>query len=333
MFFDPSFDISSPAVWSSILDSQDELSTHLDTLESHLIHEITLRSTSFFSALSNLQDLHSESASCLGHITDLQESLKEVGEKQARKGLQIIDQQEELRLLRGVGNGVREIGEAQQAMHVAQGLVDGGDWAGAIGCLDDVVNWWSKHLSSSSNTSSSLPLASLSVLSSIPEQVSSMTTDIATQLETALSSLLSSILSRVEDSDTFDEERFRSSVEPMLTGLTRCGSLDKLQSIWREAVTVSIREGSRRVSECPKDCTNPYPDFHSICQSRQPSWTRRKAKIRNREGTSPPLSDNADLQDESGSISEIDGPLSLFTAGYRNVCHITQPSALGRAHR
>lgn len=250
MFFDPTFDISSPAVWSSILESQDDLSTHLDTLESHLIHEITLRSTSFFSALSNLQDLHSESASCLGHITDLQESLKEVGEKQARKGLQIIDQQEELRLLRGVGNGVREIGEAQQAMHVAQGLVNGGDWAGALGCLDDVVVWWAKHsaTSSGSNTNPSIPLASLSVLSSLPDQFSSMTADIATQLETALSSLLSSILSRVEDSDTFDEERFRGSVEPMLTGLTRCGSLDKLQSIWREAVTVSIREGSRRVS-------------------------------------------------------------------------------------
>jgi len=246
MFFDPSFDITSPSVWSSILDSQDDLSSHLDTLESHLIHEITLRSTSFFSALSNLQDLHSESASCLGHITDLQESLKEVGEKQARKGLQVIDQHEELKLLRGVGMGVREIGEAQQAMHVAQGLVDGGDWAGALGCLDDVVNWWSKH-STSSNTAS-LPLAGLSVLSSIPDRFVTMTAAIAAQLETALSSLLSSILSRVEDSETFDEERFRSSVEPMLTGLMRCGSSDKLQAIWREAVTTSIREGSRRVS-------------------------------------------------------------------------------------
>ena len=131
-------------------------------------------------------------------------------------------------------------------MHVAQGLVDGGDWAGALGCLDDVVNWWNKH-STSSNTDS-LPLAGLSVLSSIPDQFVTMTTAIATQLETALSSLLSSILSRVEDSETFDEERFRSSVEPMLTGLKRCGSSDKLQAIWREAVTISIREGSRRVS-------------------------------------------------------------------------------------
>jgi vacuolar protein sorting-associated protein 54 len=114
--------------------------------------------------------------------------------------------------------------------------------------LDDVVNWWSKHSASSSNSVPSLPLASLSVLSSLPEQFTVMTSTIATQLETALSSLLSSILSHVEDSEAFEEDRFRSSVEPMLTGLTRCGSSDKLQSIWREAVTVSIREGSRRVS-------------------------------------------------------------------------------------
>jgi len=246
MFFDPAFDITSPAVWSSILDTQDDLSTHLDTLESHLIHEITLRSTSFFSALSNLQDLHSESASCLGHITNLQGSLKEVGEKQARKGLQIIGQHEEQKLLRDVGTGVREIGEVQQAMHVAQGLVDGGDWAGALGCLDDVVTWWAKH--SASSNGEPLPLSGLSVLSALPEQFTTMTTSVASQLETALSSLLSSILSRVEDSDAFDEERFKSSVKPMLTGLTRCGCADRLQSIWREAVTVSIREGSRRVS-------------------------------------------------------------------------------------
>jgi vacuolar protein sorting-associated protein 54 len=285
MYFDPTFDISSSATWASILDSQDELSTHLDTLESHLIHEITLRSTSFFSALSNLQDLHSESASCLAHITDLQESLKEVGEKQARKGLQIIDQHEELRLLRGVDTGVREIGEAQQAMVVAQGLVDGGDWAGAIGCLDDVVNWWGKHAPSQTGARDHLPLASLTVLSSLPEQFSNMKISIAAQLESALSALLSSILSRVEDSDTFDEEIFRSSVEPMLSGLTRCGSSDKLQDIWREAVTVSIREGSRRVSD-DQYSRGIDTELLSTSQSLLQNSTKKMAKTRNLEGMS-----------------------------------------------
>jgi vacuolar protein sorting-associated protein 54 len=247
LFFDPSFDISSPAVWSSILDSQDELSTHLDTLESHLIHEIGIRSTSFFSALSNLQDLHSESASCLNRITDLQSSLKEIGEKQAQKGIEVIDQHEELRLLRGVESGIREIGDAQEALHVAQGLVEGGDWAGALGCLEDVVKWWNRHSSTASDTSPPLPLVDMPALSALPTTFSSLTSSVAEQLETSLASLLSSILNRVETSGTFDEERFTSSVGPMLVGLLRCGSSDRLQVIWREAVTTSVREGSRKV--------------------------------------------------------------------------------------
>jgi vacuolar protein sorting-associated protein 54 len=248
LFFDPSFDISSPAVWSAILDSQDDLSTHLDTLESHLIHEIGLRSTSFFSALSNLQDLHSESASCLNSITDLQSSLEEVGKKQARKGIEVIDKHKELRLLRGVETGIREIGEAQEALHVAQRLVEGGDWSGALGCLEDVVKWWTRHSSTSTDNTFSLPLADIPALSSLPSDFSSLTTMVASQLETALASLLSSILSRVEGTEIFDEERFRTSVGPMLEGFLRCGSSDRLQAIWREAVTTSIREGSRKVS-------------------------------------------------------------------------------------
>lgn len=250
MLFDSSFDLSSPTTWSSILDSQDELSSHLDTLESHLLHEIGLRSTSFFSALSNLQDLHAESASCLRHITDLQGSLKEIGEKQARKGLDIIDRQEELHTLRGVETGVTELGEVREGLAVAQNLIDGGDWVGGLGCLDDVVKWWTRHSASTSTEdidTSQLPLATLSVLDSAPTQFSTLTTLIAEQLESALSALLSSILTRVGDSESFDEDRFTSSVQPMLSGLIRCGKSDAFEAIWREAVTTSVREGSRKV--------------------------------------------------------------------------------------
>lgn len=259
MFFDDMFDLSSPSTWSSILNSQDELSTHLDTLESHLLHEITLRSTSFFSALSNLQDLHSESASCLSRITDLQGSLKEVGEKQARKGLAIIDKQEDLWVLRGVETGVTEIGEIQESLRVARSLIDGGDWAGGLGCLEDVVKWWDHHSASTSAISAltptiqeeaPIPLSSLSCLSTIPGEFSSLTALAAEQLESALSSLLTSILSRVGTSESFDQDRFKSSVQPMLSGLVRCGKSSSFEAIWREAVTTSIREGSRKVSFC-----------------------------------------------------------------------------------
>lgn len=264
MFFDDSFDLSSPSTWSSILNSQDDLSTHLDTLESHLLHEITLRSTSFFSALSNLQDLHSESASCLNRITDLQGSLKEVGEKQARKGLSIIEKQEDLWVLRGVETGVTEIGEIQESLRVARSLIDGGDWAGGLGCLEDAVKWWDHHSTSATATSglasttqeeSPVPLSSLSCLSNVPSEFSALTALAAEQLESALSSLLCSILSRVGTSESFDQDRFKSSVQPMLSGLVRCSRSSSFEAIWREAVTTSIREGSRKVNFFIR-CTN-----------------------------------------------------------------------------
>lgn len=248
MFFETSFDLSSPSAWSAVLDSQDDLSSHLDTLESHLLHEITLRSTSFFSALSNLQDLHSESASCLSRITDLQSSLKEVWEKQARKGLEIIEKQADLHTCRGVESGIRDIGELQEGLGVARGLIEGGDWAGGLGCLEDAVKWWDRHTSTALVDDSDLPLATLLALASVPSDLTNLTALAATQLESALSSLLASILSRVADSKSFDHHRFTASIQPLLSGLVRCGKSDDLEAIWREAVTTSIREGSRKVS-------------------------------------------------------------------------------------
>ena len=294
MFFDDSFDLSSPSTWSSILDSQDELSTHLDTLESHLLHEITLRSTSFFSALSNLQDLHSESASCLNSITDLQGSLKEVGEKQARKGLSIIDKQEDLSVLRGVERGVTEIGEIQESLRVAKSLIHGGDWAGGLGCLEDVVKWWDRHSTSTPTTTGQsstkreegpVPLSSLSCLSTISAEFSALTTAAAEQLESALFSLLTSILSRVSTSESFDEDRFKSSVQPMLSGLIRCGKSDSFEAIWREAVTTSIREGSRKVSLFRSE-EKVVSSHDSTCLWPLRILRRKKARARRDEGES-----------------------------------------------
>ena len=182
-FFEPSFDLSDPSIWSAVINSdnpqRDALSIHLDTLESHLIHEITLRSTSFFSALSNLQDLHSESASCLSRISDLQDALQEVGEKQALKGIQVLDTEEELRVLRVTEQGVHAVSELEELLRVTKGSVEAGDWAGGLGCLGDMVRWWEGHGSQdtlpvdsdqSPTTTDSilLPLSTLPALVSTP---------------------------------------------------------------------------------------------------------------------------------------------------------------------
>jgi vacuolar protein sorting-associated protein 54 len=236
---------------------QDVLSSHLDTLERHLIHEITLRSTSFFSALSNLQDLHSESASCLSRISELQGSLKKVRTKQARKGLEVIDAQERLRVLRLTEDGVRTMGELEEMLRVARGVVDHGDWAAGLGCLEDVVRWWERHglpegkgrfsTDIEDAGSSPLPLATLPALSTLPEAFDDLTHSIAGQLEAALSSMLLSVLSSAEGGTLFDEADFRGEVEPMLIGLARCRRSGGLEGVWKDVVSLAVREGSRKV--------------------------------------------------------------------------------------
>ncbi|WVQ93468.1 hypothetical protein IAU59_000542 [Kwoniella sp. CBS 9459] len=284
MFFDPQFSLSNPSTWDELIgDSfssaskgddgengrdgvlQDELSTHLDTLERHLVHEISLRSSSFFSALSNLQDLHLESASCLSRISELQASLKEVGKQQARKGIEVIDAQEKLRVLKVTEKGIKTVGELDEMMGVATRLVDEGDWIGGLSYVEDIVKWWEKYAlpkpqdstsptdfqgngqsDTQAATSPPLPLSTLPALSTIPAKVQQLTTTIATQLESSLSSFLLSTLSSEDGGEHYEPGSFTGSVEPILAGLVRCGGTDKIGSVWRDVVTVSVREGSRK---------------------------------------------------------------------------------------
>ncbi|KAK1234293.1 hypothetical protein PQX77_002509 [Marasmius sp. AFHP31] len=109
IFFDASFDLSDPKTFASVSESEDptslshplllqeKLSRYLDTLKIQLSHEISLRSSSFFTALSNLQLLHSESTTCLGQITRLRGMLQGVDGRITRSGLEVVRSEQKMR--------------------------------------------------------------------------------------------------------------------------------------------------------------------------------------------------------------------------------------------
>lgn len=181
-----------------------------------------------------------------------------MGDKQARKGLTILDKMEDLRVLRVTEQGMEELREAEEVMAVARSQVEGGDWAGALGCVGDVVRWWERHRpkeeteppdqnDEGEGTQHPLPLATLPSLSAMPLAISDLTTQIALQLESALQSYLLSTLSSAELDVPYDKERFRDHVVPIVEGLVRCGAGDAVEGVWREVVTLAVREGSRKV--------------------------------------------------------------------------------------
>lgn len=140
------FLLDDPASFSYAQPIIDKLSTHADTIEQHLVREISRRSTSFFAALSNLQDLQTESEQCLDRIANLRKLLKEVDEKGAKKGLELVRLESKLRNLATVREGMKVIGGVIDMTGVAKSLVTAGQWGEALDVVDELNVLWEAGL-------------------------------------------------------------------------------------------------------------------------------------------------------------------------------------------
>lgn len=128
---------------------QEKLSHYTAVIESHLVKEIGLRSSSFFSALSNLQSLHTQGEVCLEKISELQLALSSSsssstssieggkGESSgigtsAKRGLEILRSQARRRGLEKIEEGVRAVEEVWNALEGIRELVEQGEWMAAL---------------------------------------------------------------------------------------------------------------------------------------------------------------------------------------------------------
>lgn len=120
---------------------QARLSTHLGLVEQHLVLEISQRSASFFTALTNLQDLQTESESCLSRIESLQKELRSLDESHAQKGLEVVALSRSLRGLKAVDGAVRELRSIDEAVAMIRQLVANDDVYGALDLWEEVDGW------------------------------------------------------------------------------------------------------------------------------------------------------------------------------------------------
>lgn len=125
---------------------QEKLGYYLDIAEVHLNVEISLRSSSFFSALSNLQDLNSQSAEALHQINALKTMLAEVDETVAQKGLQCIQQGTRRRRLRELDTAVERVKEVVNAVQQAEDLGEAGEMEGALDIVEALEFEWEASL-------------------------------------------------------------------------------------------------------------------------------------------------------------------------------------------
>ena len=163
VFFDPQFSLGNPRMFRAVIGQEEDqysldaaslayslpliekLSHHADTVEQHLILEVSLRSSSFFAALSNLQDLQTESEQCTQRIAQLKSMLKEVDDKHAKRGLEIVHAEQKLRNLEIVKSGVRMVAGVVEMTGVVKGLVGAGQWGEALTVLEEIHNLWDEN--------------------------------------------------------------------------------------------------------------------------------------------------------------------------------------------
>ncbi|GJN88723.1 hypothetical protein Rhopal_001689-T1 [Rhodotorula paludigena] len=148
---------------------QEKLSHYTAVIESHLVREIGLRSSSFFAALSNLQSLHSEGENALAKISELQAALaaKEGGVgSTAQHGLQVLRAQARRRGLERIEESVRAVEEVWTAVEGVKELVENGEWDGALEVGEQIEEAYLGSADASAGSSSSTA-ASNSALSAL----------------------------------------------------------------------------------------------------------------------------------------------------------------------
>lgn len=223
----PGEDDLDPATLAHALPLLERLSAHADTVEQHLVREVARRSTSFFAALSNLQDLQTESAQCLERIAHLRRELAAVDDGGARKGLEAVRRECRSRNVRRVRDGVKVLGGVVEMTGVMRGLVNTGQWGEALSVVEEMEKLWdpsptlpedkalparpnppsrqsslssvpesppdSPHLPqrpSSQPAPPPIPLASLNAFASLPEHLRVLTIEITTSLSSEFVAVL-----------------------------------------------------------------------------------------------------------------------------------------------
>ncbi|KAH7188989.1 Vps54-like protein-domain-containing protein [Fusarium flagelliforme] len=117
---------------------QEKLSWYMDTIEVHLINSISTASTTFFTALGSLKELHSEAAESVERIKTLRKELEALDEEIATKGLQIVHQRRRQENLRQLNDAVLQLKQIADGVAGCESLVNEGEIDKALASIDSL---------------------------------------------------------------------------------------------------------------------------------------------------------------------------------------------------
>ena len=109
----------------------------MDTVEVHLISSISTASTSLFTALGSLKDLHTEASESVAKVKSLRADLAALDKDMAVGGLKVVAMRRRRENVRKLGAAVQQLYDVIQAVAQCEEQVDRGEVDLALETLDD----------------------------------------------------------------------------------------------------------------------------------------------------------------------------------------------------
>ncbi|PHH91907.1 hypothetical protein CDD83_9850 [Cordyceps sp. RAO-2017] len=117
---------------------QEKLSWYMDTIEVHLINSISTASTTFFTALGSLKELHLEASESVERIRALRTELEALDAEVAKNGLQIVQKRSRQANLKKLNDAVLQLQQIVDGVGHCESLVDAGEVDKALASIDSL---------------------------------------------------------------------------------------------------------------------------------------------------------------------------------------------------
>jgi vacuolar protein sorting-associated protein 54 len=145
VFFSENFNLDDPRVFKLVTEGQsveimneslqEKISWYLDTIEIHLVNEISKSSGSFFDALNDLNEINEKNSKIVGLINDLRNKLEIVKEKKILHNLKRIELQKKRDNVAKLEQGLVQVSTVILQSKEAEGLLLQSDYDK---CLDKI---------------------------------------------------------------------------------------------------------------------------------------------------------------------------------------------------
>lgn len=115
---------------------QEKLSWYMDTVEVHLINNISTASSGFFTALGSLKELQTEAEESVAKIQSLREDLRRLDKEVAVGGLEVASKRRRKENVRKLGQATAQVQEVVESVKKTDDLVEEGNFEEAADQMD-----------------------------------------------------------------------------------------------------------------------------------------------------------------------------------------------------